>query len=77
LVITVESKQILIKHLSPEGKRLELFHAGTAKECVNWLIENFKIMDEYHALDIGRELEKAELALKNDLEYIQDQDLKI
>jgi len=34
-------------------------------------------MDEYHAMDIGRELEKAELALKNDLEYIQDQELKI
>jgi len=41
LVITVEEKQILIKHLDTNGKRLEMFHAGTAKECINWLIENY------------------------------------
>jgi tetrahydromethanopterin S-methyltransferase subunit A len=30
-----------------------------------------------HALDIGQELQKAEIALKNDLEYVQDQPVSL
>jgi len=35
------------------------------------------ISDVSHALDVGRELAKAELALVNKLDYNQDNDLKL
>ncbi len=49
----------------------------TAIEIVNTLIRRKLISSLQHAADMGIELEKAEIALKNKLEYIQDKDLKI
>ena len=47
----------------------------TAIEIVNTLIREKYISSLQHAADMGIELCKAELALKNDLKYIQDKDL--
>ena len=47
----------------------------TAIEIVNTLIRENYISSLQHAADMGIELCKAELALKNDLNYIQDKDL--
>ena len=47
----------------------------TAIEIVNTLIREKYISSLQHAADMGIELCKAELALKNNLKYIQDQDL--
>lgn len=47
----------------------------TAIEIVNTLIREKYISSLQHAGDMGIELCKAELALKNNLKYIQDQDL--
>jgi hypothetical protein len=44
----------------------------TAIEIVNTLIKKKFISTLQHAADMGIELNKAELALKYDLEYIQD-----
>ena len=41
------------------------------------VIENKFISSLQHAADMGIELCKAELALKYDLDYIQDKDLNI
>jgi len=49
----------------------------SAIEIVNTLIKEKFISSLQHAGDMGIELCKAELALKNNLEYIQDRDLKI
>jgi|TARA_B100001971_G_C17703287_1_gene292793 dihydropteroate synthase len=49
----------------------------TAIEIVNTLIKKKYISSLQHAADMGIELCKAELALKNKLKYIQDKDLKI
>ena len=49
----------------------------TAIEIVNTLIKNKFISTLQHAADTGIELHKAELALKNNFEYIQDKDLEI
>ena len=46
-----------------------------AIEIVNTLIREKYISSLQHAGDMGIELCKAELALKNNLEYIQDKDL--
>ena len=49
----------------------------TAIEIVNTLIKNKYISSLQHAGDMGIELCKAELALKYNLEYVQDKDLEI
>jgi len=49
----------------------------TAIEILNTLIRKKFISSLQHAGDMGIELCKAELALKHNLKYIQDQDLKI
>ena len=48
-----------------------------ALEIVNTLIREKFISTLQHAADMGIELHKAELALKYNLEYIQDKNLKL
>ena len=50
---------------------------NTAIEIVNTLIREKYISTLQHAADMGIELCKAELALKNKLDYVQDKDLEI
>ena len=47
----------------------------TAISIVNTLIENEFISSLQHAADMGIELNKAEIALKTNIEYTQDSDL--
>ena len=49
----------------------------TALDIVNTLIKKKFISTLQHAADMGIELHKAELALKYDYEYIQDEDFEI
>ena len=49
----------------------------TAIEILNTLIREKYISSLQHAGDMGIELHKAEMALKNNLNYIQDKDLVI
>ena len=49
----------------------------TAIEIVNTLITEDYISSLQHAADMGIELQKAELALKYNFEYIQDKDLNL
>ena len=49
----------------------------TAIAIVNTLIKKDFLSSLQHAADMGIELHKAELALKYDLQYIQDSDLLI
>ena len=49
----------------------------TALEIINTLIVKNYISSLQHAADMGIELNKAELALKYNLNYIQDKDLII
>ncbi len=49
----------------------------TAIEIINTLINEKYISSLQHAGDMGIELCKAEIALKNNLKYIQDKDLNL
>ena len=49
----------------------------TAIEIVNTLIKENYISSLQHSGDMGIELCKAELALKNNLDYVQDKDLNL
>ena len=50
---------------------------NTAIEIVNTLIKENYISSLQHAGDMGIELCKAEFALKNNLNYVQDKDLNL
>ena len=62
---------------APVNDMVAIIKGKTAIEIVNTLIKNEYISSYQHAADIGIELCKAELALKYNIDYIQDKDLKI
>jgi len=59
----------------PVNDMLAIITGKTAIEIVNTLIREEYISSLQHAGDMGIELCKAELALNNNLKYIQDKDL--
>ena len=61
----------------PINDMISIVSGKTAIEIVNTLIKNKYISSLQHAADMGIELCKAELALKYNLNYVQDKDLKI
>ena len=61
----------------PINDMVAVISGKTAIEIVNTLIRKKYISSLQHAADMGIELNKAEIALKYSLEYIQDKDLKI
>ena len=85
-LIAVDRKKILLrvgyckfKKLgnSPVNDMVAEITGKTAIEIVNTLIREKYISSLQHAGDMGIELCKAELALKNNLNYVQDKDLNI
>jgi len=60
----------------PDNVMIAEITGKNALEIVNTLIRENMISTLQHAADMGIELEKAELALCQGLEYIQDSDLK-
>ncbi len=62
---------------NPENDLVAEIVGKTAIEIVNTLIKEKYISSLQHAGDMGIELCKAELALKYNLEYIQDKDLSL
>lgn len=72
--IRVEGYQIRVDHYSPEGNLLATFGGSNARTLQREL--SFFISRVDHAIYLGMELEKAELALKNGWPYTQDQDLR-
>ena len=61
----------------PINDMISVISGKTAIEIVNTLIKYKYMSSLQHAADMGIELCKAEIALKNRLDYIQDKDLKI
>ena len=62
---------------NPVNDMVAIIEGKTAIEIINTLIREKYISSLQHAGDMGIELCKAELALKNNLKYIQDKDLKL
>ena len=56
---------------------ISIISGKTVIEIVITLIKNKYIFSNQHVADMGIELRKAELALKYNLNYPQDKDLKI
>lgn len=62
---------------NPINDMVAVVSGKTAIEIVNTLIREDFISSLQHAADMGIELCKAELALKNNLKYVQDKDLNL
>ncbi len=72
IVIRVEDNLIKATHFSQAGNVLDEFSATNARDLSKKIASSNKISMIYHALDIGGELAKAELALKRGEKYVQD-----
>ena len=62
---------------SPSHEMVAEVEGKSAIEIINTLIKEQFLSSLQHAGDMGIELYKAELALKYNLEYIQDKDLEL
>jgi len=62
---------------NPANKMVAIIEGKTAIEIVNTLIREKYISSLQHAGDMGIELCKAEIALKHNLNYVQDKDLNL
>ena len=85
-LIAVDKKETLIRvgyctfenlEKKSEHNLLVEIIGKTSIEILNTLIREKYISSLQHAGDMGIELHKAEIALKNNLNYIQDKDLVI
>jgi thymidylate synthase len=73
--VRVEGFQIRVDHYSPEGNLLATFTGSTARALQRDLA--FFVSRVDHAIYLGGELAKAELALKNNVTYVQDRELRL
>lgn len=69
-VIEVLDNELLVKHVDSEGMFLQEFRGKTARELRD-KISRF-VSDATHGIYLGSELYRAEQALKNKTEFIQD-----
>lgn len=70
--IKLEGGKIKVSHHSPDGQLLKEYEGNTAREVNDMINSSQHTADPYHAAYIAEELMKAEAALKEGVEYIQD-----
>ena len=68
---------IVTEHHDNEGKLKGRIFGESAEDIYHHIISNSLISRQDHAAYLGRELTKAEIAMRNSLDYEQDADLKI
>ncbi len=76
-VIAIEPPEIVVRHYTPGGEHLQTFRAPTARELGVQL--NPYVGETSHAIYLGQELQKAELAfaLGRPGAYRQDRELEL
>ena len=74
-LIDLKDGKIVVTHLNPKtNKELDKFEGTIASEIIRKISEKTDLQTS-HAMDIGSELQKAEIALKMGLVYTQDRPL--
>ena len=73
--VNVEENQIKVRFYSKKGEELRNFSGTTAEELRNQCA--LYISNINHAIYLGQELMKAELALQNNINYTQDKKLSL
>ena len=64
--------EIVVEHQSPAGLPLRAYRAKSAMEMFGILYTHDAISNTLHALDVGSELQKAEICLEKGIAYTQD-----
>lgn len=83
VIIELEDKEIVVRHMDETGnEELQEFRVdgtglNSAQKMSDILMTNLIFSEIPHAMDIARELQKAEIAVKNNLTFRQDRELKI
>jgi|GEM_PF-361075 len=73
--VNLENKEIIVEHHELNGNITKIITGKSAAGIYHTIIKQDLISKFAHAAYIGKELEKAELALNENLEYEQDKDL--
>lgn len=76
-IISVEKGEIVVEHTSSTKETLGFYNGKTADEIISKLIKENIVSLVPHALDLGKELQKAEVALRLGKEYKQDVPLEL
>lgn len=74
-VVSVENEKIKARQLSPSGGIVSEFFGKTAREVFDSICASQGVSLIEHAFDLGAELQKAEIALKQNINYFQDRPL--
>lgn len=83
VIIEIQGKEIVVRQMDTSGNEVmqEFRQDGTAPKAAqamsDILMTNLVFSELPHAMDIARELQKAEIAIKNNLKFIQDQELRL
>ncbi|MCK5085387.1 hypothetical protein KAK05_01615, partial [Candidatus Parcubacteria bacterium] len=80
-MISVENKDIVVKHYTPKGEYIQEFRQNGMEEKASVLMYRKLLLADAvseisHAFDLGAELQKAEIAVKQGIRYKQDEKLK-
>ncbi len=76
-IVSIEGNEIVLEHTAPTRQTLGIYRAKSYFEMMRILTEENIISLIPHAIDIGSELQKAELAIKLGIHYNQDQPLNL
>ncbi len=75
--VEISNSKIKVTHTDSVGNPLSVFEDDSALNLMRKLAQKKIISEIGHALDVGAELQKAELALKyNEFKYVQDRPLE-
>ncbi|MFH1325325.1 MAG: thymidylate synthase [archaeon] len=75
--INLNQGKIKVEHFSPDSQLLKEYFGKTAREINDAINSSQHPVDSYHSSYLGEELMKAQIALENGLEYVQDSPIKI
>ncbi len=76
LIISLDNGEIKAAHALTDGKVLKEYRGKRAFDIFKQIDRDFTISFVIHAMDIGAELQKAEIALKLGIHYKQDRPLE-
>ncbi|MBU2634060.1 MAG: hypothetical protein KJ674_02340 [Nanoarchaeota archaeon] len=75
-LINLENGKIKLEHVNNKGQTLDVFHGDSALDLIDKVEFNGGSENKRHLMYVGSELMKAELALRNKKDYIQDENLE-
>ncbi len=80
IALDKQNHRIVAEHYVGYGGQTQLcckIVGTTAASIAGTIVKHKKITRLYHAAYLGKELQKAEIALKNDLDFVQETDLTV